>query len=265
MEASMKSFRILLPAITLVVVATVFAAGSSITGFPPALQPADLILRDATITTLDPLQPQAQAMAIRDGRIQALGSDASIAHYIGNQTKVLDLHGAFVTPGFIEGHGHLLQTGESLMQINVGKAANWDGVVAMVKAAAAKARPGEWIVGFGWLESKWDRVPQPNLHGLPLPASLNAVSPDNPVLLTAASYHGLYANALALKLAGITDSTPDPVGGTIVRDAQGHAIGMLKDTAAEPVYAAYRKYLDGLPPADQEARRAKELKLAVKK
>src|SRR6185437_3669360 len=72
-----------------------------------------------------------------------------------------------------------------------------------------------------------------------------------------------YANALALKQAGITDKTPDPVGGTIVRDAQGHAIGMLKDTAADPVYAAYKKYLDHLPPAEQQARREKALKLAV--
>jgi predicted amidohydrolase YtcJ len=259
----MKSFRMLLPGAALAVVATAFAASEPVPGFPPPLQPADLVLRDATIATLDPLQPQAQALAIRDGRILAVGGDESISHYIGNQTKVLDLHGAFVTPGFIEGHGHLMQTGESLMQINVGKAANWDGVVAMVKAAVAKAKPGEWIVGFGWLESKWNRVPQPNLNGLPLPASLNAVSPDNPVLLTTASYHGLYANALALKLAGITDKTPDPVGGTIVRDAQGHAIGMLKDTAADPVYAAYQKYLEHLPPAEQAARHEKELKLAV--
>ena len=259
----MKSFRMLLPGAALAVVATAFAASAPVAGFPPALQPADLVLRDATIATLDPLQPQAQALAIRDGRILAVGGNESISHYIGKQTRVMDLHGAFVTPGFIEGHGHLMQTGESLMQINVGKAQNWDGVVAMVKSAVAKAKPGEWIVGFGWLESKWNRVPQPNLDGLPLPASLNAASPDNPVLLTTASYHGLYANALALKLAGITDKTPDPVGGTIVRDAQGHAIGMLKDTAADPVYAAYQKYVEHLPPAEQAARHEKELKLAV--
>ncbi|MGN6313171.1 MAG: amidohydrolase [Rhodanobacteraceae bacterium] len=259
----MKSFRRLLPCAAIAVVASAFASGAPVAGFPPALQPADLVLRHATIATLDPLQPEAQAIAIRDGKIQAVGSDDEMARYVGKQTKVLDLHGAFVTPGFIEGHGHLMQTGESLMQINVGKAANWDEVVAMVKAAVAKSRPGEWIVGFGWLESKWNRVPQPNLNGLPLPASLDAASPNNPVLLTTASYHGLYANALALKLAGITDSTPDPVGGTIVRDAHGHAIGMLKDTAAAPVYAAQQKYLAHLPPAEQEARHEKELQLAV--
>ncbi|HEX7324849.1 MAG TPA: amidohydrolase [Rhodanobacteraceae bacterium] len=242
---------------------TAVAATTTIAGFPPSVQSADLVLRDATIATLDPSQPEATALAIRDGRIEAVGDDAGIAHYVGANTKVMDLHGAFVTPGFIEGHGHLMQTGESLMQLNVGKADDWDGVVAMVKAAVAKAKPGQWIVGFGWLESKWNKVPQPNLGGLPLPASLSAVSPDNPVLLTTASYHGLYANALALKLAGITNTTPNPVGGTIVRDAKGAAIGMLKDTAADPVYAAYQKYLDALPPAEQAARHEKELQLAV--
>ena len=259
----MKPIRVLFPCIALAFAASAFASGAPIEGFPPALRPADLVLRDATIATLDPLQPEAQALAVRNGKILAVGGNESISRYIGKQTRVLDLHGAFVTPGFVEGHGHLLDTGESLMQINVGKAKNWDGVVAMVKTAVAKAKPGEWIVGFGWLESKWDRAPQPNLDGLPLPASLNAASPDNPVLLTTASYHGLYANASALKLAGISDKTPDPVGGTIVRDAQGRAIGMLKDTAADPVYAAYRKYLRELPPAEQNARRERALRLAV--
>ena len=259
----MKSLPILFAGFTLAIATRVFAADAPIAGFPPVLPAADVVLRDASIATLDPLQPQAQALAIRGGKIAAIGSDESIAHYIGKRTQVLDLHGAFVTPGFIEGHGHLLETGESLMQINVGKAANWDGVVAIVKTAAAKAKPGEWIVGFGWLESKWDRAPQPNLDGLPLPATLDAASPRNPVLLTTASYHGLYANALALKLAGIDDKTPDPAGGTIVRDGKGHAIGMLKDTAADPVYAAYEKYLKELPQAAQAARREKVLQLAV--
>lgn len=239
------------------------AAGAAISGFPPQLQPADLVLRDANIVTLDPLQPHAHALAIRDGKILALGSDAAIAHYIGAQTKVLDLHGAFVTPGFIEGHGHLLQTGESLMQVNVGTAANWDAIVAEVKAAVAKARPGQWIVGQGWQQAKWNKVPQPNVDGLPLPAALDAVSPDNPVILLHASRHALYANAAALEAAGITDATADPKGGSIVRDAQGHAIGMLRDTAAELVYAAYEKHLSTLSDAARAARRERALQLAV--
>ena len=259
----MKSFRRLLPGVAIAVIATASAGGAPIAGFPPVLQPADLVLRDATVATLDPLQPEAQAIAIRDGKIAAIGSDDAIAHYVGKQTRVLDLHGAFVTPGFMEGHGHLMDTGEALMQLDVGKAPNWDAVVALVKAAAAKAKPGQWIIGQGWQQAKWNKVPQPNVDGLPLPASLDAVSPNNPVLLNHASGHGIYANALALKLAGITDHTPDPAGGTIVRDAQGHAIGMLRDTASNPVFAAYNDHLKSLPPAALEARREKALQLAV--
>ena len=220
-------------------------------------------MRNAIVATLDPLQPQAQAIAIRGGKIDAVGSSDAIAHYIGKATKVMDLHGALVTPGFIEGHGHLMQTGESLTQLDVGAAANWDDIVAMVKAAAAKAKPGQWILGKGWLETKWNRVPQPNILGLPLPASLDAASPNNPVMLITASYHGVYANAAALKLAGITARTPDPVGGSVVHDTQGNPIGMLRDTAADPVYKAYSDYLKSLPPADYAALRKKQLQLAM--
>jgi len=239
------------------------AADAPIKGFPPVLPAADLVLRDASIATLDPLQPHAQALAVKDGKIAALGSDEAIAHYIGPRTRVLDLHGAFVTPGFIEGHGHLMDTGTSLMQLNAGTAPNWDAVVAMVKAAVAKAKPGEWIVGQGWQQSKWNKVPQPNVDGLPLPASLDAVSPNNPVLLSHASGHEIYANALALKLAGIGGDTPDSAGGSIVRDAKGNAIGALRDTAGDPVFAAYQRYLDGLPAQQRAAQQEQALKLAM--
>ena len=258
----MRFRRCWLPAFLLASLAAT-AADAPIKGFPPALTPADLVLRDASIATLDPLQPHAQALAVKDGKIAALGSDDAIAHYIGPHTKVLDLHGAFVTPGFIEGHGHLVDTGDSLMQLNVGMAPNWDAIVAMVKAAVAKAKPGEWIVGQGWQQSKWNKVPQPNIDGLPLPASLDAVSPNNPVLLAHTSGHAIYANAAALKLAGIVHDTPDPVGGSIVRDAQGNAIGALRDTAGDPVYAAYNRYLASLPPQELAARREQSLKLAM--
>ena len=259
----MKSLLVPVSAFAIALSAAARADSAQIDGFPPKLQPADLVLLDANIATLDPLQPRAQALAARDGKIVALGTDAAIRHYAGRQTKVLDLHGAFVTPGFIEDHGHLMDTGESLLQVDVGKPANWDEVVAVVKAAVAKAKPGEWIIGQGWQQAKWNKVPQPNVDGLPLPAALDAVSPDNPVLLNHASGHGIIANAQALKLAGIGDKTPDPAGGAIVRDAQGHATGMLRDNAADPVFAAYNNFLKTLPASELEARRERALQLAV--
>ncbi|HEX3984544.1 MAG TPA: amidohydrolase family protein [Acidisoma sp.] len=205
----------------------------------------------------------AAALAARGGRILALGSDQAIAGYIGPQTKVLDLHGAFVAPGFIEGHGHLLQTGESLIELNVGRAPNWDAIVAQVKAAVSKAKPGQWIVGQGWQQTKWNEVPQPNIDGVPLPASLDAVSPDNPVMLAHASGHAIYVNAAALRAAGISATTPDPVGGSIVHDARGNPIGMLRDTAGRPVFAAYEKYFATLPADEREAFHERVLRVAA--
>jgi predicted amidohydrolase YtcJ len=238
-------------------------AAQSVAGFPPALAPADLILRGAVIATLDPRQPQVQALAVRDGRIEAIGSDAAIARYAGPRTRVLDLHGAFVTPGFIEGHGHLMGTGQDAMELRLGPAPNWDAIVAMVKAAAAKAKPGEWIIGAGFQQSKWDRPPAPNFHGLPLHASLDAAAPRNPVMLEHASGHAMFVNAMALRLAGIVRSTPNPPGGTIVRNASGDAIGMLRDTAMGAVRAAYNRYLRTLPPAELAARREQALQGAI--
>src|SRR6185312_4402020 len=247
---------------TLLLLSAAFAAHTP-KAFPAQMPSADLVLRDGVIETLDPLQPRVAALAIRDGRIEAMGSNEAISHCIGTNTKVLDLHGAFVTPGFIEGHGHLMETGKSLMELNVGKAPNWDAIVALVKTAVAKAKPGEWIIGTGWQQSKWDKVPQPNVDGLPLPASLNAVSPHNPVLLDHASGHAIYVNAAALKLAGISSKTPDPPGGSIVHDNQGNSIGMLRDTAQAPVDRAYSRYLASLPPQQLAARREKALQAAI--
>ncbi len=247
----------------MLLLAFTLAAAAQIAGFPPPLAPADLVLRNGVIETLNPLQPEAAAVAVRNGRIEALGSNAAIAHYVGASTKVLDLHGAFVTPGFIEGHGHLMDTGESEMELNLGKAPNWDAIVAMVKSAVAKAKPGEWIIGGGWQQSKWNRVPQPNYEGLPLHASLDAVSPNNPVMLDHISGHAVFVNAAAMKLAGLNRSTPNPVGGTIVRGPNGDAIGMLRDTAAGLVRRAYGRSLRTLPPAELAARQERALHLAV--
>ena len=260
----MKPIRCRLPVAVLALIPAAFATGAPIPGFPPRLPTADLVLHDAVITTLDPLQPQAQAMAVGNGRILALGSDAAIARYAGPRTQVLDLHGAFVAPGFIEGHGHLLQTGQSLIDLNVGTARNWDAIVAQVRAAVAKAKPGEWIVGEGWQQTKWDHPPQPNIDGVPLPAGLDAVSPHNPVMLSHASGHAIYVNAAALRAAGITARTPDPVGGSIVHNAQGNPIGMLRDTAGGPVFAAYRRYLATLPAGEREAGLERALRLAMR-
>ncbi|HEY1992080.1 MAG TPA: amidohydrolase, partial [Gammaproteobacteria bacterium] len=109
---------------------------------------------------------------------------------------------------------------------------------AMVKTAAAEAKPGQWIIGRGWHQEKWSHAPQPNVDGYPLHASLDAVSPDNPVMLTHASGHGVFVNAVVLKMVGIHKGTPDPEGGQIVKDAAGEPVGFQRDNAMDPVHAA---------------------------
>jgi len=203
-----------------------------------AVPSADLVLEHGTLATLEANQPTAQALAVKDGRIVAVGSDADIQPYIGKATQVIDLKGKFATPGFIEGHGHFLELGDSLMQLDLTKAEDWDEIVAMVAEAAKKADPGAWIIGRGWHQEKWTHAPQPNVDGYPLHASLDAVSSHNPVMLTHASGHGVYVNAVLLDKVGIHKGTPDPEGGQILKDASGEPVGFLRDNAMNPVHKA---------------------------
>ena len=203
-----------------------------------APKPADLVLLHGNLVTLEAKQPKAQALAVSGERIVAIGSDADIQPFIGKATQVLDLSGMTAVPGFIEGHGHFLELGDSLMQLDLTQAKDWDSILAMVAAAVKKAKPGDWIVGRGWHQEKWTHAPQPNVDGYPLHASLDAVSPKNPVMLTHASGHGVYVNAAVLKMVGIKKGTPDPEGGQIVKDASGEPVGVLRDKAMDPVHRA---------------------------
>ncbi len=197
---------------------------------------ADLVLRNGKIVTLDASRPQVEAIAITSGKVVAVGSNAQIAGQIAPSTKVIDLKGRLAIPGFIEGHGHFMALGESKMMLNLRDAKNWDQIVAMVGAAAKEAKPGEWIVGMGWHQEKWDARPQPNINGFPVNTSLNAVSPNNPVFLEHVSGHAAFVNDAALKSAGITRDTPNPPGGDITKDASGKPIGLLNERARELIH-----------------------------
>lgn len=225
-----------------------FAAGAA-----SAMPAADRVLLHGMIVTLEAQQPTAQALAVKDGRILAVGSDAEIQPYIGKGTEVLDLKGMTAVPGFIEGHGHFLELGDTLLQLDLTKTRDWDEVVALVGQAVKHAKPGQWILGRGWHQEKWSHAPQPNVDGYPYHASLDAVSPQNPVMLTHASGHGIFVNAAALKLAGVDSKTPDPAGGQIVRDASGEPIGFLRDNAMALVNDAYAAELKNRTPAEAEA------------
>ena len=226
-------------------------------------QPADMVLRGGKIVTLEAGAPVVQAMAIRGGRIAALGGDGEAQGWIGPKTQVIDLRGMLAIPGFIEGHGHFTGVGTSRRILNLRDARSWDEVVALVARAAAGAKPGDWILGRGWHQSKWDRPPQPNVEGFPLHASLSRVSPNNPVLLTHASGHAGFANAKAMELAGITRDTPNPAGGEILKDARGNPTGLLREHAQGPVTAAYAKFQSRLSSAERTADLRRTLEMAA--
>ena len=198
----------------------------------PSEDVADLVLHNGRVVTLDEGIPEGEAIAIRDGRVQAVGSNAEVQAFVGSRTEVVDLDGRLAIPGFIEGHGHFMGVGQSRMQLNLMGVANWDEVIEMVAAAVAEAEPGVLIQGRGWHQEKWDRTPEPNVEGLPFHDGLSAVSPENPVILRHASGHASYANALAMELAGIDATTQAPAGGEIVRGPDGVPIGVFRETAS---------------------------------
>ena len=205
-------------------------------------EPADLVLLGGKIVTVDASMPEAQALAARGDRIVALGTDEEIEAYIDDDTRVIDLDGQLAVPGLIEGHGHWMSYGASLIELDLRHAKDWDHIVGMVEEAVSEVEPGQWIVGRGWHQDKWDSRPTPNVEGLPTHDSLSAVSPENPVFLSHTSGHGVFVNAKAMEAAGITRDSKDLSGGEIVRDADGNAIGMLREGSADPARQALADY-----------------------
>ena len=227
-------------------------------------QPADLVLRNGKIVTVNPAAPTAQFLAARGGRIVALGNNAGAQRWIGPNTKVIDLKGQLAIPGFIEGHAHFVGIGEYRQGLDLREARTWDDIVAQVARAVKQARPGEWIVGRGWHQSKWDHAPDPNVEGFPLHASLDKVSPDNPVLLTHASGHAVFVNARAMEAANITRGTPNPSGGEILKDALGNPTGLLRETAQALANDAHTAWLDKRTSAERGADLRKTIDIAAK-
>lgn len=241
---------------------TAGVSGSDVPLTPPAGPPqaparADLVLRNGRIVTVDERVPEAQALAAAGGRIVAVGSSDEIAPLIGPATQVIDLAGRLAIPGFIEGHGHFSGVGERRLTLDLMNTTSWDQIVQMVAQAVERAQPGEWIIGRGWHQDKWLRRPEPNVEGFPLHASLDRVSPNNPVVLTHASGHAAFANGKALEVSGVTRGTPNPTGGELLKDAAGEPTGLLRETAqglvrapAEPGESHQRRVLSL---ADEEA------------
>lgn len=225
-------------------------------------EPATLVLLNGKFVTLDPDVPAAEALAARGDRIAAVGTVEEVSRLIGPQTEVVDLQGRLATPGWIDSHLHFQGLGESRLQLDLTKARSWEEITALVAEAAKKAVPGTLITGRGWHQEKWDRVPEPNVNGLPMHDDLSRVSPDNPVILTHASGHSSLANAKAMELAGISERTPNPPGGEIIRDPAGRAIGAFLETAQSLVARGAAKAREVRTPAEREAENRRVIELA---
>jgi predicted amidohydrolase YtcJ len=199
--------------------------------------PADLILRGGKIYTLNEQTPVVEAVVVIADTIAYAGDLAGSNAFEGENTKVIDLGGRTMTPGFIESHGHLMALGHSELELNLDHVKSYEELVDKVKSAVAGARPGEWIRGRGWHQDKWSKKPPILVKGFQTHPLLSAVSPNNPVFLEHASGHAVFVNAKAMQIAGIHPLSIEKVsrdaveGGEVIRDQLGNPTGILIDRA----------------------------------
>jgi hypothetical protein len=190
---------------------------------PPA--PADTLVLGAEIVTLDPARPRARALALRAGRVAALGDEAEIKAFAGPRTRTLRLDGRVVFPGLTDAHVHVEGLGQALEELDLVGTTSLDDVLAKVRAAARALPPGEWLLGRGWDQNDW-----PDKR-FPTAADLDGAAGDRPVLLERIDGHASWANTKALTLAGLTAKSVDPPGGRLLRDAAGAPNGVQVDAA----------------------------------
>lgn len=187
--------------------------------------PADLIVTGGHIYTVDDSRPAAQAFAVRNGVFAFVGSEREAMALRGANTRVIDLHGATVVPGLADAHGHLSGLGEFLHDADlVGSLSYEEAIQRTVKHAGAVPK-GEWVIGRGWDQNRWAS------KQFPTSDALTRAFPDNPAMLERVDGHALLANARAMQAAGVTAATRDPVGGRIIRDANGNPTGVFVDNA----------------------------------
>lgn len=186
---------------------------------------ADLVLTNGHVYTVDNARPVVSALAVRDGRIVFVGSDAEARALSGPATTAIDLRGATVVPGFTDAHAHLLGLGTTLQRVNLAGSASYEEVIARVQAWAKNIRPGQWILGRGWDQNRWPT------KEFPTHDALTRAFPNNPVVLTRIDGHALLANARAILLARLLPSTADPAGGRIIRTSSGAPTGVFVDNA----------------------------------
>src|SRR5690348_1753777 len=172
------------------------------------------------------VKPRAQAMAVSEGRVLAVGADAEISKLKGKRTQVVDLGGLFVMPGFNDAHTHLASAGFGRMNVDLTGTRSLEEMQARIAKRVKTPQPGEWIGGRGWDHTLW------SVQKLPTRQDLDAVTGDHPAFFERVDGHIAVANSAALRAAGITRDTPDPPGGKIDRDAAGEPTGIVREDPA---------------------------------
>jgi predicted amidohydrolase YtcJ len=210
---------------------------------------ADLIITNAKIWTVENSLPLAQAVAVLQDRIVAVGSNAEVDLWRGPSTKVIDARGKLLLPGFNDAHVHFVSGGEQLDNVQLKDVTSPQEFARRIAERAKITPKGEWVLGGNWDETKW------NPPDMPTKEMIDALTPDTPVFVSRYDGHMGLANSIALRLAGITAQTPDPPGGTIVHDAQGNPTGALKDAATD--------YMEKVIPPLSHDRRVKVVKRAL--
>jgi predicted amidohydrolase YtcJ len=215
----------------------------------------DLVLVNGKVWTGNAAQPWAEAVAVRDGKICAVGKTSDVRALAATGTKLVDCGGSLVLPGFIDSHTHFLAGGFALKSIQLRDAKSREEFAARIAAKAKELGPGRWVLNGDWDHQQFTPVE------LPRKDWIDAMTPDNPVCINRFDGHMILANSLALKLAGVTKDTPVPPGGEIVKDpATGEPTGILKDEAMSFVYAKIPDptLADNLEAAEASVRHAAE-------
>src|SRR3954447_14431089 len=207
---------------------------------PTADRAADLVLTGGRVHLVDPPGSDVAAVAIRGERIVAVGDTASVAAHVGSRTRVVDLRGRLVMPGFQDAHVHPISAGVDRLQCDVHEARGREAVLATIASYAERHPDEAWIIGSGWYMADF-----PN--GVPRREDLDAVVPDRPAFLPNRDGHSAWVNTRALEVAGIDRDTPDPADGRIERDPDGTPTGALHEGAMDVV--------ERLVPPDTEATR----------
>ncbi|MBO6879166.1 amidohydrolase [Winogradskyella sp.] len=203
----------------------------------PKQETATLLIYGGTIYTVDSTSVTVEAVATKDNKILFAGSLEEAESYKNEQTKLIDLKGKTMTPGLIEGHGHFMGLGYNELNLDLMNTTSYQAIVDAVAERVKTAQPGEWIVGRGWHQSKWDSMPAETVHGFQTHHLLSEVSPENPVYLKHASGHAGFANAKAMEIAGLQNLALDGVkkyeveGGEVLVDASGRPTGVFNERA----------------------------------